>query len=99
MVLEQIGQKDPEVSESQQWTSLPIVRLAVGTHTHKLLTGWTHHPPPLRLLGRQDLDADKVKGTSDMLRCSHNRHEITWTVAIANTYPSSPDTFSLKSTN
>lgn len=99
MVLELIGQKDPEVSEYQQCTGLPMVRPVVGTHTRKQLTSWMLQPPPLRLLGRQDLDAGKVKGTSGVLRCSHNRHETTWTVAIANTYPSSPVTFPLKSTN
>lgn len=99
MVLEQIGQKDPEVSESQQCTGLPMAKLAVATHPHKLLTSWTLQPSHYRLRGRQDLDADKVKGPSGVLRCSHNRHETTWTVAIANTYPSSPVTFSPKSTN
>lgn len=41
---------------------------------------------PLRPLGWQDLDADKVKGTQG----SDDRHETTCTTATTNTYPSSP---------
>lgn len=80
----------PEVSGSQQCTGSPMGRPAVGTHTHMLPASWALQPLPLRLLGRQDLDADKVKGTSGALRGPDNRHETTCTAAAANAHPSSP---------